>query len=57
MQFVALDDLNRGLQLVHDAVCERLARVTAIDQHALHQLQIRLPQLKTILLLARAREN
>ena len=45
MQFVALDDLNRGLQLLHDAVCERLARVTAVDQHALHQLQIRLAPL------------
>jgi len=27
MQFIALDDLNRGLQLLHNAVCERLARV------------------------------
>jgi len=45
MQFVALDDLNRGLQLLHDAVCERLTRVAAVHQHALHQLQIGLAPL------------
>ena len=42
MQFIALDDLNRGLDPLHHAVGKRLARVAAIDQQAFHQLQIRL---------------
>src|SRR5665213_4524139 len=42
MQLIALDDLNRGIEPLHHAVGKRLARVAAVDQHALHQLQIRL---------------
>ena len=42
MQFVALDDLNRGIEPLHHAVGKRLARVAAIGQQALHQFQIRL---------------
>ena len=42
MQFVALDHLHRGLQPLHHAVGKGFARVAAIDQHALHRLQIRL---------------
>ena len=42
MKFIALDDLHRCLQALHHAVSKGLARVAAIDQHALHRLQIRL---------------
>ena len=42
MQFVALDDLNRGLDPLHHAVGKGLAGVAAIDQDAFNQLQIRL---------------
>lgn len=42
MQLVALDDLNRGIEPLHHAIGKRLARVTAIGQQAVHQLQIRL---------------
>ena len=42
MQFVAFDDLNRGIEPLHHAVGKRLARVAAIGQQALHQFQIRL---------------
>ena len=42
MQFIALDDLNRCLQPLHYAVSKGFTRVTAIDQYALHRLQIRL---------------
>jgi hypothetical protein len=42
VEFIALDHLYSGLQLLHDGVCERLAHVTAIDQHAFHRHQIRL---------------
>lgn len=42
MQFVSLDDLNRGLQPLHHAVGKGCARVAAINQHTFHRLQIRL---------------
>jgi len=42
VQFIALDHLHRCLQPLHHAVGKGFARVAAIDQHALHRLQIRL---------------
>ena len=42
MEFIALDHLHRCLQPLHHAIGKGFARVAAIDQHALHRLQIRL---------------
>ena len=42
VQFIAFDHLHRCLQPLHHAVGKGFARVAAIDQHALHRLQIRL---------------
>ena len=42
VEFIALDHLHRCLQPLHHAVGEGLARVAAVDQHALHRFQIRL---------------
>ena len=42
MQFVALYDLNCGIDPIHHAVGKRLARVAAISEQAVHQPQIRL---------------
>lgn len=40
MQFIALDDLNRGLDPLHHAVGKRLARIAAVHQYTFDQLQI-----------------
>ena len=40
MQFIALDNLNRGLDALHHAVGKRLAGVAAVNQHTFHTLQI-----------------
>ncbi len=40
VQLISLDDFNGGLDPFHHAVGKRLARVAAVYQHALDQLQI-----------------